>query len=396
MPVASSAPLPNPAPAADSPVTASATTRLVSLDVFRGVAIMLMLLVNNSGDWRYYYSPLIHADWNGCRLADLAFPWFMYIMGVAVVYGLASVREQPSRHSAVLLRVGRRVLVMVVLGLLIGLLPNFYFTSFRILGVLQRLGVVYGICALCFLKLTWRQQLTLAAVLLVGYNLLLQFVPVPDLGHPSLDKMTNLGAWLDRLVIGQHHLNMDQEGWDPESLLGTIPSVGTGLLGMLTGQWLRNTRSDAPTKTVWLFVVSAGAIVLGLIWNGWFPINKSLWSSSYVVYTAGIGGIVLGALYFLCDVQGWRGRWTWIFIACGSNALLVFFGHEALERVLTRFKLHHADGSVFYARDWLYENLCRQFFTNPTHASFTWAVVYSSLWVLLLAVLYRRRIFFTA
>lgn len=370
-------------------------SRLLSLDVFRGLSIVLMLLVNNSGDWHYYYAPLTHADWHGFHLADLAFPSFMFIMGVSLVYALAAVRPDAARHRRALGQVARRVAVLVALGLLIGLVPNFYFTSFRIIGVLQRLGVVYGICAVVFLKTNWRRQALLAGVLLVLYAVLLQVVPVPGFGPANLGKATNLGAWLDRLLIGQNHLYREQEGWDLESVLGLVPSVATGILGLLAGQWLRHPQATGATKAVWLFVGGSAALVVGLIWNGWFPINKSLWTSSYVLYTAGLGSVILAALYFLCDVQNWRGAWTWPLVACGSNALLVFFVPEALERFLTRFRFHHADGATFYARDWLYEHW-RPLFASPYHASLGWAVAYTALWVGILAVLYRRRIFFTA
>ncbi|QJX47315.1 DUF1624 domain-containing protein [Hymenobacter taeanensis] len=383
-------------PGASLPTTSRAAGRLLSLDVFRGLTIVLMLLVNSPGDWHFYYAPLTHAAWDGFHLADLVFPAFVFIMGVAVVYGMAAVREHPEQHRRVLWRVTRRVLVMLVLGLLIGLLPKFYFTSFRIPGVLQRLALVYGLSALCFLKLSWRQQAWLTVALLVGYALLLQAVPVPGLGHASLEKATNLGAWLDRLLFTKDHLYVNEEGWDPESLLGLLPTLASSLLGLLAGQWLRASSPGAPTKTVWLFVVSSGALLLGLIWDGWFPINKALWSSSFVLYAGGISGLMLAALYFLLDAQGWRPRWTWLLIACGSNTLVVFFGSEALERVLTRLKLHHPDGSVFYPRDWLYNTLCRPYFANPYHASLAWALVYTCLWIGLLAFLYRRRIFITA
>ncbi|SNC68451.1 Predicted acyltransferase [Hymenobacter gelipurpurascens] len=378
------------------PETHRVASRLVSLDVFRGLTIVLMLLVNSPGDWHFYYSPITHADWNGFHLADLVFPAFVFIMGVALVYGLATVRETPDLHAKTLRRVARRVLVMVVLGLLIGLLPNFYFTSFRILGVLQRLALVYGLSALCFLKMSWRQQAWLTVALLVAYAVLLQLVPVPGLGYASLEKSTNLGAWLDRLLIGKEHLYTNEEGWDAESLLGTLPALASGLLGVLAGQWLRATGPDAPTKTAWLFVVSSGTLVLGLIWNGWFPINKALWSSSFVLYAGGLSGLMLAALYFVLDVQQWRPRGLWLLLACGSNTLVVFFGAEAIERILTRLKLRHPDGSVFYPRDWLYDTLCRPYFANPYHASLTWAIVYTCLWIGLLAFLYRRRIFITA
>ncbi|MDU0371221.1 acyltransferase family protein [Hymenobacter endophyticus] len=369
--------------------------RLLSLDVFRGLTVVLMLLVNNAGDYTQYYRPLAHAPWHGCTPADLVFPSFVFIMGVALVYGLAAVRERPEQHRAAIWRIIRRALVLLVLGLLIGLVPYFYFTSFRIPGVLQRLALVYAVCAVLFLKTTWRQQVWLGVGLLVFYNVLLQLVPVPGIGAANLEPATNLGAWLDKQLFTVNHIFLKDKGWDPESLLGTLPTIVTGLLGVLVGQWLRRTGPDATTKAAWMLVSGSGLVLAGLVWNGWFPINKALWTSSYVLYAGGISLLVLAGLYFLVDVQQWRGAWMRPLIACGSNALLVFFLPEVLERLLTRLKLHDAHGTVFYARDWLYQHLFTQHIANPYHASLAYAVCYTLVWVGILWVLYRRRIFFT-
>ncbi|RSK42550.1 DUF5009 domain-containing protein [Hymenobacter perfusus] len=354
-----------------------------------------MLLVNNAGDYRQYYRPLAHAPWHGCTPADLVFPSFVFIMGVALVYGLTAAHEQPTLHRATLWRVARRVLVLLVLGLLIGLIPYFYFTSFRIPGVLQRIALVYGISSVLFLKTTWRQQLWMFMGLLVLYNVLLQLVPVPGYGPANLEPATNLGAWLDKRLFTVNHLFLKDKGWDPESLLGTLPTIATGLLGLLAGQWLRRPAPARTTKAAWLFVAGAGLLLAGLIWNGWFPINKALWTSSFVLYAGGISVLALATLYFLVDVQEWRGAWTRPLVACGSNALLVFFLPEVLERLLTRLKLHHPDGTVFYARDWLYHTWFTAHFANPYHASLAYALAYTAVWVAILWVLYRRRIFFT-
>ncbi|MET4107251.1 DUF5009 domain-containing protein [Hymenobacter sp. UYP22] len=369
--------------------------RLLSLDVFRGLTVLLMLLVNNAGDYTQYYRPLAHAPWHGCTPADLVFPSFVFIMGVALVYGLAAVRPQPALHRATLWRVARRTLVLLVLGLLIGLIPYFYFTSFRIPGVLQRIALVYGACSVLFLKTTWRQQLWLVGGLLVFYNVLLQLVPVPGYGPANLEPATNLGAWLDQRLFTVNHMFLKDKGWDPESLLGTLPTIATGLLGVLVGQGLHRPAPDRASKAAWLFVGGSGLVLLGLVWNGWFPINKALWTSSYVLYAGGISVLVLAGLYWLVDVQQWCGAWTRPLVACGSNALLVFFLPEVLERLLTRLKLHHANGTLFYARDWLYRTFFTDHIANPYHASLAYAVAYTAVWVGILWVLYRRRIFFT-
>jgi len=371
---------------------ASGPARLLSLDVFRGMTVLLMLLVNFPGDWHYYYAPITHAPWNGCRPSDLVFPGFVFIVGVSLVYALASTRPDPARHGKALRRIMRRAATLVALGMLIALLPHFYFTSFRIPGVLQRIGVVFLVCSILFLKTNWRAQLWTLAALLIGYNILLQLLPVPGFGPANLEPATNLGAWLDRLIIRSNHLLSKKDGWDPEGLLSTLPAIGTGLLGVLAGQWLRRPSLSAASKVAWLLVAGSLAIILGLIWNGWFPVNKSLWSSSYVLYSGGILMLVLAALYWLCDVQNFRGAWTTFFLIYGVNAFAVFFLSEAVDRVLSRLKMHDAAGVKVYVRDWLYNSYFLPHFSDPRHASLAWDLAYLLLWTLLLAWLYRRRI----
>ena len=370
---------------------AEASGRLVSLDVFRGMAVLLMLLVNFPGDWHYYYAPLSHAEWDGFHLADLVFPAFLYIVGVSLVYALASVRAQPARHARTLGRVSRRAAVMVLLGVLIMLLPYFYFTSVRIPGVLQRIGVVFLLGSVLYLKTGWRTQALLLLALLGGYAVLLQLVPVPGFGPANLAPATNLGAWLDRLVFSNAHLSNDQEGWDPESLLGTLPALGTTLLGMLSAHWLRSAR-PADHKVRWLVLAGLAALALGLVWHPWFPINKNLWTSSFVLYSGGWCMLLLATLYWVCDVRGWRGAWTTLFLVYGVNAFSVFFLSEAVERVISRLHRKTPTGEKIYLRDWLYQTHFAPHFASPYHASLAWDLAYLLLWTLLLYVLYRKRI----
>ncbi|MFD2785430.1 acyltransferase family protein [Hymenobacter rubripertinctus] len=370
---------------------AEASGRLMSLDVFRGMAVLLMLLVNFPGDWHYYYAPISHAGWHGFHLADLVFPAFLYIVGVSLVYALASVRAQPGHHTRALVRVGRRALVMVLLGILIMLLPYFYFTSVRIPGVLQRIGVVFLLGSVLYLKTSWRTQALLLVLLLAGYAALLQLVPVPGIGPANLEPATNLGAWLDRTVLGNGHLHDDQLGWDPESLLGTLPALGTTLLGMLSAQWLRGPR-PAACRVRWLLWAGVAALGLGLLWHPWFPINKSLWTSSFVLYSGGWCILLLATLYWVCDVRGRRGAWTTLFLVYGVNAFSVFFLSEAVERVLTRLHRKTPTGEKLYLRDWLYQTHFVPHFVNPYHASLVWDLVYLLFWTLLLYLLYRKRI----
>ncbi|QDA61209.1 acyltransferase family protein [Hymenobacter jejuensis] len=370
---------------------ASQPGRLISLDVFRGLTVMAMILVNNPGDWGHIYAPLEHAVWNGCTPTDLIFPFFLFIVGVSLVYALDTARRNRDQHNKLIIKILRRSAILYGLGLFSALFPAFDFTTVRIPGVLARIALVFLICGILFLKTTWRQQAWLLIGILVGYNLLMQVVPVPGVGPANLEPATNLGAWLDRLLLGEAHLWKQSKTWDPEGILGTLPAVGTGLLGMLTAQWLRRRTVDAATKVAWLFVAAGAAIVLGMIWNGWFPINKALWTSSYVLYVGGIAAAGLAALYWLCDVQGYRGAWTKPFLVYGVNAITVFFLSGLVPRLLNMIKLREANGQEVGLRTWLYDTLFVPNF-SPINASLAGAIVCVLIWLGILWVMYQKRI----
>ncbi|MCB2378324.1 heparan-alpha-glucosaminide N-acetyltransferase domain-containing protein [Hymenobacter sp. BT635] len=369
--------------------TTQPAPRLVSLDVFRGLTVMAMLLVNNPGDWGHIYAPLAHAEWHGCTPADLIFPFFLFIVGVSIVYALDSARRtQP--HGPLLRRIGRRAAVLFGLGLFASLFLYWELATVRIPGVLARIALVFLGCGILFLKTTWRQQLGVLAVLLIGYNLLLQLVPVPGVGAASLGPETNLGAWLDRLLLGEAHLWKISKTWDPEGILGTLPAIGTGLLGLLAGRWLRCSGPDAATKVAWLFVASGAALLLGLIWSSWLPLNKSLWTSSYVLYTGGLAGMGLATLYWLCDVQGYR-RGLKPFLAYGVNAITVFFLSSLLARSLNMWQVAGPGGPVSM-KDFLYQTLLVPVFPDPYLASLAGGVACVLIWLAVLWIMYERRI----
>ncbi|MBT9394294.1 DUF1624 domain-containing protein [Hymenobacter sp. NST-14] len=370
---------------------ASQPGRLVSLDVFRGLTVAAMLLVNNPGDWGHIYAPLEHAAWHGCTPTDLIFPFFLFIVGVSITYALGSARQEPARHGPLLGRVARRAAVLFGLGLLMALQPKFDFAHVRILGVLPRIALVFLACGVVFVKTGWRTQLGLLAVLLIGYNGLLQLVPVPGFGPANLEPATNLGAWLDRTVLGENHLWVQSKTWDPEGLLGTLPAIGTGLLGLLAGQWLRRPRPEVASRVVWLLLASGAAIGLGLVWNLWFPINKSLWTSSYVLYTGGLAGAALAALYWLCDVHGYRGWLTRFGLVYGVNAITAFFLSGVLARWLNMLELPNGAGTAVPAKAWLYQRFFEPFF-SPLNASLAGAVACVLIWYGVLWLMYRRNI----
>jgi len=371
-------------------VEASQPGRLVSLDVFRGLTVMAMVLVNNPGDWGHIYAPLEHAKWNGCTPTDLIFPFFLFIVGVSLVYALSSAKQGAQASGKVVARIVRRAAVLYGLGLFGALFPAFEFSTVRLPGVLARIALVFLVCGLIFLKTNWRTQLWLLIGILVGYNVLMQLVPVPGYGPANLNPETNLGAWLDRLLLGEAHLWKSSRTWDPEGLLSTLPAVGTGLAGMLTAQWLRRTDLDAATKVVWICVVGGAAVVLGLIWNGWFPINKALWTSSFVLYAGGLAASSLAMLYWLCDVQGLRG-WIKPFLVFGVNAITVFFLSGLVPRLLNMIKVPEASGTQVGLRTWLYDTLFVPYF-SPINASLAGAIVCVLIWLGILWVMYEKRI----
>jgi predicted acyltransferase len=351
---------------------------------------MGMVVVNNPGDWGHIYPPLEHAEWNGCTPTDLVFPFFLFIVGVSLAYALAGVKQRGGPQGPVLMQVLRRAAVLFGLGLLLSLYPRFDFSVVRIMGVLQRIALVYLGCSVIYLKTNWRTQLALLVALLLGYATLLQLVPVPDVGPANLEPATNLGAWLDRSLFTEAHLWKQSRTWDPEGLLGTLPALGTGLLGVLAAQWLRRPAATATAKVVGLLAAGMLSAVLGLLWNGWFPINKALWTSSYVLFTGGLALVVLAALYWLCDVRGYR-RGTAPAVAFGVNAIAVFVGSALLSRTFGLFKLTLPGGGVGGLKEWLYGWYIAPFFSDLRMASLAGAVVCLLIWLVVLSLLYRRQ-----
>src|SRR6267143_3948596 len=285
--------------------------RLLSLDAFRGLTIAAMVLVNNPGTWAAVYAPLKHAEWHGLTPTDVIFPFFLFIVGMAIPL---------SRPTAG--RVLRRAAVIFALGLVLNGLPAFDWTTLRIAGVLQRIAVCYLVAAVLFLATSWRTQAIVTAALLLGYWGAMTLVPVPGFGRGDLGPEGNVAAWLDRALLGPH-IWRGARVYDPEGILSTVPAVATTLLGVLAERWVRGAR---PARTIAGGLGLAGLIgvVLGAAWGLWFPLNKSLWTSSYAVLTAGLALLVFAACYWAIEIRGWR-RWATPFAVLGVNALALYF-----------------------------------------------------------------------
>ena len=374
---------------------AKTSGRLLSLDVFRGITIAGMVLVNNPGTWSAVYPPLEHAEWNGCTPTDAIFPFFLFIVGVAIPFALGKRMEKGEEHSKIILQIIRRSITLYLLGFILAISPfglfghHLDFATVRLPGVLQRISVVYLIAAILYLKTNYKAQIYIGAAVLVIYAILMTLVPVPGVGHPSLEPATNLGAWLDRTVLG-NHLWSQSKVWDPEGILSTMPAIVTAIMGMITGWWLRREDKDKTTKTVWLFVLGSICMTLGYIWDGWFPINKNLWTSSYVLYTGGLALLFLGCCYWFIDVKNYR-WWIKPFQVYGLNAITVFFLSGFVGRLLYTIKVSYGTEQVGLGT-YLFRSLFLPLF-SPINASLAWAICYVLVWLGLMWILYAKKIF---
>ena len=361
--------------------------RLLSLDAFRGLTVAAMVLVNNPGTWRAVYPPLRHAEWHGWTPTDLVFPFFLFIVGVAIPLALGRRLSVGQTRSDVVAKILRRSAIIFALGLLLHAIPNFDFATLRIPGVLQRIAVCYLVAALIFLWTGWRLQFGLTITLLLGYWAVMTLVAVPGFGAGRLDPEGNLAAYIDRTLFGPHVWRAARV-YDPEGLLSTVPAIATTLAGVLAGHWLKTVGSRRKI-VLGLFVAGLAAIVLGEVWHGWFPINKALWTSSYAVFTAGAALVVLAACYWLVEVRGYRG-WARPFAVLGVNALALFFLSSLVARLLIVTKVQGAAGRT-PLHAWLFEHLFAPWAT-PVNASLAYAVAYLALWLGVLWLLDRYRV----
>lgn len=362
----------------------STSERVLSLDAFRGLTIAGMILVNNPGSWAYVYPPLAHAAWHGWTPTDLIFPYFLFILGVAVPYSFGRRLSEGADRGDLLRHIARRSAILVLLGLAMRAVPDFDVTTMRYYGVLQRIGLVYFFAAAAFVYLGVQGRIALSVALLLGYWAAMMLVPVPGYGAGDLSPDGNLAAWLDRLLLDGH---LWQGTWDPEGLLSTLPAIATSLLGIFTGEWLRGDGTGAVKTRIILFVGVAATFV-GWAWGLVFPINKNLWTGSYVVFTAGTALLALGALYWLIDVRRHRGRWQEWMVVYGRNAILVFVASGMVTKAMAR--IHIGEGTSLYG--WIYENAFRSW-AGDYPGSLAFALSYVLFWLGIMWILHRRHIY---
>jgi predicted acyltransferase len=378
--------------------------RMVSLDVFRGITIAAMILVNDPGSWSHVYAPLEHAEWNGWTPTDLIFPFFLFIVGVSMTLSFASRATRGVTRGLLAIHVARRSLLIFAIGLFLNGLPFFDFHTIRIMGVLQRIALCYLAGGLLYLATCRRSTdvdgkvrmganigaiAGVALILLVGYWALLTFVPVPGYGPGHLGKDENLGAYIDRWLMGGH-LWSESKTWDPEGLLSTLPAIATALIGILAGEWLRSERRGA-RKILGLVIAGAALMVAGQLLHPYFQINKNLWTSTFVLFTGGFAMLLLALCYWLVDLRGWK-KWAAPFLVFGMNAILAYALAAIVSETSIDFEFAGPGGRGQTLHGWLYND----FFTpyaNPKNASLAFAVFFVLLILAPLWPLYRRKKF---
>jgi predicted acyltransferase len=368
------------------------STRLLSLDLLRGATIAGMILVNNAGDEQAAYWPLQHAHWNGWTPTDLVFPFFLFMVGVSMAFSLASRMARGESRQKLINHIVWRGLILFAIGVGLNGFPYHALASWRIYGVLQRIAICYVVCALLALYTSKRSQWAIIVSCLIGYWLIMRYVPVPGFGVPTrdmplLDPDRNLVAWLDRLLFPGRLYEITR---DPEGVISTIPAVATCLLGLMTGHWLRSERTQR-AKAAGMLVLGVVGIIAGEIANHWFPINKKLWTSSFVLLTAGVALVCLALCYWLLDIKQWR-NWAKPFLVFGSNAIAAYVFAEIGAHLLFRLRVRLADGTAATWQSVIYERVFAPL-GSPANASLLYALVYVGICWVAMWVLYRKRIF---
>ncbi|MEL7119903.1 MAG: DUF5009 domain-containing protein [Bacteroidota bacterium] len=425
--------------------------RLRSLDVFRGITIAGMILVNNPGSWGHVYPPLLHAEWHGITPTDWIFPFFLFIVGVAIPLAVSKRLSRGDSKQKVLLKSLSRAGIILGLGLFLAAFPNFGMpagikgiqwlhygallvliiglfllgtshvysnkqlirrigtilfaitalilliigiqeydlTSMRFPGVLQRIAIVYAFSAIAYLYLDWKQMVWLSVGLLLGYWALMSLVLVPGIGAPNLEPENNIGAWLDRMIFG-NHLWVQSKTWDPEGLISTIPAIASGISGVLVGIWIKSDR-EAYQKVAGILAMGVIIVALGWIWHLAFPINKKLWTSSYVLHTTGVAMLFLGVTYWLIDVLK-ISKWSWPFEVYGMNALFVFVLSGFIAKLFYKIYWFEAGEVKVTLGSWIYNTFFTPFL-GDYQASLAYAIANVLFFFLLSWLMYRKRVF---
>lgn len=363
--------------------TSTLSNRLISLDAMRGFTIAGMIIVNDPGSWSHVYGPLLHADWNGLTPTDYIFPFFLFIVGVSISLAYQKRLDDHSDKKELVKKIFIRSLKIYVLGVFLWLWPEFNFGHIRWVGVLNRIAFVFFPCALLFLYTDWKTQFKIAVTILIAYWIIMAYVPVPGIGMPDLSVAEkNWAHYLDsKLLPGV----LWQKTWDPEGLLSTLPSIATGILGMLIGRLIMDNK-ETYEKLTKLFFYGFVMLCIGGVWKWFFPLNKNIWTSSYVMVMAGMATLTLAAFIYIVDHKGYS-KWTTLGRVFGANSISAY----VLAGMLTL---------VFYSSSLWGFSLSKSFMDgmstlgmDPKLASLMYAILYMLIIYIPAYILYKKKIF---
>ena len=365
------------------------SNRFVALDVMRGATIAAMILVNNPGSWQHIYAQLEHAPWHGWTFTDTIFPFFLFIVGVSIVFALKNKKDQLALRLQLHKKIIKRFFILLALGFLLSGFPYYDLASIRIPGVLERIAVCYLIVALLYIHFSTRVLIVVTVLLLSGYWALMAWYPVPGIGAGSLERGRNFAAYVDQIFLSGHMWSATKT-WDPEGIISTLPAIATTLFGVFSGLILTS-EVKLQKRLSKLFLSGLMMIFLGMLWSQWLPINKNLWTSSYAVFMSGMAMVVLAVLSWWIDIKQLN-RLSKPFIIYGMNAITVFVLSGIIGRLLYLLKWESDAGTTITLKTWLYHH----FFTpwlSDINASLAYAILWIVLSYLAMYALYKKQIF---
>ena len=355
-------------------------SRLLSLDFFRGLTIAAMIVVNDPGSWSYVYPPLRHAEWHGVTPTDLVFPFFLFIVGVSIVLALS---KRKQTDSSIYFKIIKRSLIIFAIGLFLALFPNFDFENLRVAGVLQRIALVYLFGSIIYLNSTFIIQIWLGIILLIIYWIFMTYIPFGDSIAGTLEPGNNFAAWVDQYVTPGR---MYQKTWDPEGFFSTIPATSSGISGMFCGHILLSKSKDLKDKIILIFVAGFSAMCLGMLWDYSFPMNKHIWTSSYVLFSSGLAMLFLATCIWVIDFKK-KTKAFHFGIVFGSNAIFAYVLHSMLWR-LFQIPVFNEKG---IQQNWMELGISSGI--DPQMISLLWALFYTFFIYLIVKELYKRNIF---
>jgi len=380
-------------------------SRLVSLDVFRGIIIGFMILVTDPGTYSYVYPQLRHAEWAGATATDMIFPALLFMVGFSIVLSIKSrLAHHTPNNNKIVLKMFHRTIILIILGLAVNGFPFYDWHNLRLNGILQRIAICYLLCGLFYLyavkpasKNTITKLLIPIVALLVGYWLMLFLIPVPGVGTYHLDSFGNLPAYIDRSIFGINHLwfygTTPGMGvtYDPEGLLSTIPAIASTLIGVLNAQYWLHTADNQSKKIIKASVIGVVLIITALVLDKYFPINKRIWTSTFTMLSSGVALLVFTFVYIIVDIKKWR-KWSYIFMVLGSNALLAFILSNVIIDLLNIITIHSSFSPTKLDLHAWGNQLALCTGLSPVNASLLYAIVLVLLNTLLILPLYRKNI----